>query len=364
MRRKVPTLCNWPAREHHGRMTFGGNVIRRLSAIEKILARAAAVQRTGRAWLLFAALFAAGTAQAGLDLRNATVAELGNGMVVILLEDRNFPVASVQMLYRVGARNETAGETGLAHFLEHMAFRASENFPDTALVSSIYASGGEWHGYTWLDQTTYFATVPKEQLDLLLQIEADRMRRLELAAADMDAERGAVLAEMHMYENSPTSMLLDAVMFAAFQAHPYRNNTIGWESDIENLPHAAVVDFYEQHYHPANAVLAVVGDFDSEAVLARIDELFGCVPAQAGNAAAAHDRAPAARRAPRNAVRRRRHPPVHDRLPRAVGEQRGLPGVRRAAAAARCEFRRQLPAERLGHAGCRKARLWPAPRKT
>src|SRR5690606_38935561 len=160
-------------------------------------------------------------------------------------------------------------------FLEHMAFRGAQNFPDTGLVSSIYAVGGEWHGYTWTDETTYFATVPRERLDLLLRIEADRISRLEISPDDMEAERGAVLAEMHMYENYPASMLIDAVMLTSFLAHPYRNNTIGWESDIENLPHAAVVGFYERHYQPANAVLAVVGDFDSRAARARIEELFG-----------------------------------------------------------------------------------------
>lgn len=214
-------------------------------------------------------------ALAALDLRNATVERLDNGLTVILLEDHNFPVASVQMLYRVGARDETTGRTGLAHFLEHMAFRDAENFPDAGLISSITARGGEWHGYTWIDQTTYYATVPKEHLDLLLRIEADRMTRLEISANDMDAERGAVLAEMHMYENDPTSMLIDAVNYLSFLGHPYRNNTIGWQSDIEHLQHRDVVEFYESHYHPANAVLAVVGDIDVEAVQSRIAKLFG-----------------------------------------------------------------------------------------
>jgi predicted Zn-dependent peptidase len=220
-------------------------------------------------------LLACGHAAAEIDLRNATVERLDNGMTVIVLEDRNFPVVSTQMLYRVGARDESYGQTGIAHFLEHMAFRSSENFPDTGLVSSIYAIGGEWHGYTWTDQTTYFATVPKEHFDLLLRIEADRMRRLRISPDDMEAERGAVLAEMHMYENYPTSMLLDAVMFTSFLGHPYRNNTIGWESDIANLKHEEVVAFYERHYQPANAVLAVVGDVDSRKVRARITALFG-----------------------------------------------------------------------------------------
>lgn len=212
---------------------------------------------------------------AALELHDAERHVLDNGLTVILLEDRNFPVVSVQMLYKVGARNEITGKTGLAHFLEHMAFRATKRFPDTEVVSRIYAAGGEWHGYTWTDQTTYFATAPKEQLELLLGIEAERMRHLEIDPAFIDAERGAVLAEMHMYENYPSSMLVDALLFTSFLAHPYRNNTIGWESDIDSVTHADVVDFYEAHYHPANAVLAVVGDFDTVEALARIEKLFG-----------------------------------------------------------------------------------------
>jgi len=212
---------------------------------------------------------------AALSLNNAQVYQLDNGLTVILLEDGNFPVASVQMLYKAGARNEITGKTGLAHFLEHMAFRASENFPDTEVVSRIYAQGGEWHGYTWTDQTTYFATVPKEGLQTLLRIEADRMGRLVIDANFIEAERGAVLAEMHMYENDPSSMLNDALIYTSFLAHPYRNNTIGWESDIDSVTHADVLQFYEQHYHPANAVLAVVGDFDSDDVRAEIQALFG-----------------------------------------------------------------------------------------
>ncbi len=220
-------------------------------------------------------------AHAELDLRNASVDRLDNGLTLILLEDRRFPVVSVQMLYRIGARDEVSGKTGLAHFLEHMAFRDSENFPDTDLVSRIYAVGGEWHGYTWTDQTTYYSTVPSDDLDLLLRIEVDRMSRLKIAKEDMQAERGAVLAEMHMYENSPTSMLIDAVNYTSFLAHPYRNNTIGWESDIENLQHRDVVAFYKQHYQPANAVLAIVGDFERSDVRKRVKRLFGSIRSKA-----------------------------------------------------------------------------------
>jgi zinc protease len=214
-------------------------------------------------------------AQAAVELRNAERYQLDNGLTVILLEDRNFPVVSVQMLYKAGARNEVTGKTGLAHFLEHMAFRATKKFPDTGVVSRIYAAGGEWHGYTWTDQTTYYATVPEEHLDLLLEIEAERMRHLEIDPAFIEAERGAVLTEMHMYETEPSSLLLDALLATSFLAHPYRNNTIGWESDIDSVTRADLVAFYETHYHPANAVLAVVGDFDAARARERIAALFG-----------------------------------------------------------------------------------------
>jgi predicted Zn-dependent peptidase len=212
---------------------------------------------------------------ARLDLAAATVEQLDNGLTLIVLEEGAFPVVSVQMLYRTGAKHEALGATGLAHFLEHMAFRSSENFPDTGLVSEIYGAGGEWHGYTWLDQTTYFATAPKSGLDLLLRIEADRMTRLLIPKEDVEAEIGAVLAEMHGYENDPGTVLQDNVLYVSFLAHPYRNNTIGWESDIAAIRHEEVLAFYRDHYQPGNAVLAVVGDVRAVEVRERVQQLFG-----------------------------------------------------------------------------------------
>ncbi|MGA9575123.1 MAG: insulinase family protein [Lysobacterales bacterium] len=234
--------------------------------------------------LLLSALllcFLPGLAPAYLDMSAAQVEKLGNGLTVIVLEDHSFPVVSVQMLYKSGARDESTGTTGLAHFLEHMAFRATENFPDTEVVSSIYAAGGEWHGYTWLDQTTYYATVPKADLGLLLRIEADRMARLEIPSADLDSERGAVLTEMHSYENDPAIVLQDNVLYLAFLAHPYRNNTIGWESDIANITHADLVNFYHRHYQPANAVLAIAGDVRFDEVMQQVRQNFADLEAHA-----------------------------------------------------------------------------------
>ena len=214
-------------------------------------------------------------AYARLDLHNARVLELDNGLTVIVLEDRNFPVASVQMLYRVGGRKEGPGITGIAHFVEHMAFRATENFPGTEVVQSIYARGGEWHGYTWTDNTTYFATVPRDDVDLLLRIEADRMGRLRMSPEVLEQERRIVMTEMRQYENLPSSMLIDALMYTSFLTHPYRNNTIGVDSDILGMKFGEIEAFYRAHYYPANAVLAVVGDINAEAIIARVQALFG-----------------------------------------------------------------------------------------
>lgn len=218
------------------------------------------------------------TAGATLNLQDADVYTLDNGLQVILLEEHELPVISVQVTYRVGARNEQYGLTGLSHYLEHMAFRATRNFPDTEVVSKIYAVGGEWHAYTWIDQTVYYETLPAEHLDLALRIEADRMQYLLIPEDEVDPERGAIFSEMHSYENDPASLLRDQTIATAILAHPYRNNVVGLESDINNVTHKDLVELYRNHYHPGNAVLTVVGDFDAAKARSRIAKLFGGFP--------------------------------------------------------------------------------------
>lgn len=230
--------------------------------------------------LLFIAVVCLDTTQA-LDLGSAVVEKLPNGLTVMVLEEHALPVVSTQMLYKVGSRNECPGATGLAHYVEHMAFRATKNFPDSDVVSRIYAVGGEWHGYTWIDQTTYFETVPVQYLDLVLRIQADRMTSVKNDPDEFEAERGSVITELHSYENDPASVLYDAVLATAFQQHPYRYNVIGWISDVEKITHADIVDFYQRHYRPSNAVLAIAGDVNTKDVLERVRAYFGSIPASA-----------------------------------------------------------------------------------
>ena len=231
---------------------------------------------SGLAALLLSASLPA-VAHAELNPDNVSVARLNNGLTVLVMEEHAMPVVSVQMLYKTGARDESNGKTGLAHFMEHMAFRASKHFPDNAVADALYNVGGEWHAYTWLDQTTYFETAPKKNLPLMLRIEADRMHNLLIPAKEVNAERGAVLSEMHGYQNDPASVLHDDTMYTLFQAHPYRANTIGWESDVDSITRADLEAFYKAHYVPANAVLAVVGDVKTANVIQEVKARFGAI---------------------------------------------------------------------------------------
>jgi predicted Zn-dependent peptidase len=230
------------------------------------------------AFRLLAAFLLAATPLSAGRLDSAVVERLPNGLTVMVLEDPTLPIVSTQVLYKVGGRTECAGSTGLAHFVEHMAFRATERFPDTDVVSRIYAVGGEWHAYTWIDQTTYFETVPRERLPLVLDIQADRMSRLLIPVAEMEAERGAVLTELHGYENDPASVLHDVVAAVSFTEHPYRQNVVGWTSDVERITHDEVATFYRRHYNPANAVLAIAGDVKASEALALVRKAFGGIP--------------------------------------------------------------------------------------
>jgi predicted Zn-dependent peptidase len=225
-------------------------------------------------------MMVAAPASAALDLHRAEVTHLADGLTVIMLEDHSFPLVSVQMLYKSGSAAEVTGKTGLAHFLEHLAFRGSRNFPNERATELIYDAGGEWHGYTAFDQTTYFATMPKDGLDLLLRIEADRMARVVIDPASIEAERGAVITELHSYENDPTSVLQDAVARTAIQAHPYGSPMAGYVSDVEQLTAEDARNYYASHYAPGNAVLAIVGDFVPAQAKALVERDFADVPAR------------------------------------------------------------------------------------
>ncbi|MBI3932904.1 MAG: insulinase family protein [Acidobacteria bacterium] len=205
-------------------------------------------------------------------------AALANGLTVLVLPDRSSPLVSVAVMYSVGARNEAAGTTGLAHYVEHMNFRATRRFPGSEATECITRIGGRWNGYTWIDQTHYAETVPREALDLMLDLEADRMTAALHDPAEFARERSSVLAELRSYDD-PQSVLYDAVLASSFEIHPYRNNTIGWPIDVLGVTRDEAYGFYRRFYRPRNAVLVVVGDMDPAATLAKVRERFEAIPA-------------------------------------------------------------------------------------
>ena len=198
---------------------------------------------------------------------------LANGLTVLLLPEPGSGLVSVGMMYTVGAKNEAAGTTGLAHYAEHMNFRATTKFPGHEITEAITRLGGRWTGYTWIDQTFFQTTLAKEHLALALDIEADRMGGALYDEKDFAVERTSVIAELRSYDD-PHSLLYDEVLAASLLVHPYRNNTIGWLTDVEAVTRDVAYAFYRRFYTPRNAVLVVGGDFDRESALRGIEERF------------------------------------------------------------------------------------------
>lgn len=201
-----------------------------------------------------------------------------NGMNILLLQDNASPVATVQIVYRVGSKNEVLGNTGSTHLLEHLMFKGTPTFNKkngTTITDVLQNTGAQLNATTWYDRTNYFETLPSDKIALALQIEADRMRNSLLLKEDKDAEMTVVRNEFERGENDPNSLLDKEIWSAAYIAHPYHHSTIGWKSDIEKAPIEVLRNFYNTYYWPDNATLTIIGDFKKENVFELIEKYFG-----------------------------------------------------------------------------------------
>lgn len=205
---------------------------------------------------------------------------LANGLTVILKESRRAPVTTFWVWYRVGSRDEVPGITGIAHWVEHMLFKGSAAFPKGEIDTQIARNGGVMNGFTWLDFTTFFETLPSDRIDLGLQIEADRMVSSLFDPQEIEPERTVIISERQGAENSPTFLLGEEVVGAAFRVHPYHHDTIGALCDLETIGRDDLWRHYQTYYGPNNAVAVVVGDFGLEEMLARVERWFGSIPAR------------------------------------------------------------------------------------
>lgn len=200
---------------------------------------------------------------------------LPNGLKVLTKEVRSAPVVSFAVWYKVGSRNEHTGITGVSHLLEHLMFKGTKKYGLGEISRTLFVNGANFNASTYYDWTNYYETLASDRLELAMQIEADRMFNARIDKADLDSEMSVVRSELEGRENSPSTLLFQSVMAAAFQAHPYQWPVIGWRSDVENVSRDAIYDYYKKHYGPNNATIVIVGDFETEKALALVSKHFG-----------------------------------------------------------------------------------------
>ena len=206
-------------------------------------------------------------------------ATLDNGLRVLLLEDHRSPIVSFQVWYRVGSRNEQRGATGIAHFLEHMMFKGTPTRGPKQFARLVEENGGQDNAFTSQDVTSYFVDIAADKLDLVIELEADRMQNLLLDAKQIASEREVVIEERRTRtEDDPGGFLGEEVSAIAFKAHPYGYPIIGWMEDIKRITPAEIRAFYQTYYIPNNAMVVAVGAFQAPAALEKIRRSFGRIP--------------------------------------------------------------------------------------
>lgn len=217
---------------------------------------------------------------------------LDNGLQVMLKEIHTAPIISHWLWMRVGSRDEAPGLTGASHWVEHMQFKGTPDFPAGQLDRDISRDGGAWNAMTYIDWTTYYETMPADKIDLALRLEADRLQNSLFEEDEVASERTVIISERQGNENNPVFLLDEDVQRQAFKSHPYGHEVIGEMADLETMSRADLYQHYETFYAPNNAVLAVAGDFDSTQMLVRIRELYGPIPAGSDPERVAGEEAP------------------------------------------------------------------------
>jgi zinc protease len=200
---------------------------------------------------------------------------LDNGFRAFLVERRELPLVATVLWYRVGSRDERTGETGLAHFLEHMMFKGTDRYAKGQIDLLTAKLGGSNNAFTDHDGTAYHFSLASDRWETALEIEANRMKNCLFDPAEFDAERNVVLDELARGDDDPWNVLWQATEALAFQVHPYHHPVIGYAEDLRRVDADGMRAFYRRNYGPNRAFLVVVGDIDRKRAAKRIAELFG-----------------------------------------------------------------------------------------
>ncbi|MEO1104437.1 MAG: pitrilysin family protein, partial [Pseudomonadota bacterium] len=220
-----------------------------------------------------------------IDLGNLVIApdaetfRLDNGLEVVVIPDRRAPIVTHMLWYRIGSADEPPGKSGIAHYLEHLMFKGTEENPGNTFSTAIAGVGGRENAFTSNDYTGYFQQVSREHLPKMMAFEADRMRGLVLTEEVSAPELNVVLEERRArVETRPSAELGEAIDSALYVNHPYGDPIIGWPGEVSALTHEDAIDFYNKHYHPANAVLVIAGDVGVDEIRTLAEETYGKVP--------------------------------------------------------------------------------------
>ncbi|WP_316978419.1 M16 family metallopeptidase [Shumkonia mesophila] len=234
-----------------------------------------------RAALAAAAFVATGLAGpfAGAAVFNPETFTLANGMQVVVVPNHRMPVVTHMVWYRVGAADEADGESGSAHFLEHLMFKGTETLPAGVFSQTVARNGGRENAFTASDYTAYHQTVAKDRLELVMRMEADRMTHLILNPEQVEPERQVILEERRMRtESDPGALLGEYVDASLFLNYPYRRPVIGWEQEIRSLSVGGIMAFYRKWYAPNNAILVVAGDITAAELKPLAEKYYGVIP--------------------------------------------------------------------------------------
>jgi zinc protease len=224
-------------------------------------------------------LLAAAASAAGPFELNVADKTLGNGLKVLVLEDHSIPNAALYVAWRVGSRNERSGTTGVAHFFEHMMFLGGAKY-GSKFDPVMEARGGSNNAFTTRDRTVYQDWFPSSALDLVLDMEADRMGGMVFRPATVESERGVVASERRMNMEDPGRAMGEQLWANAYVAHPYQWDVLGWMVDIENWRQSDLEEFFRAHYAPNHATLVLVGDVKAEEALRLVEAKMGAIPRQ------------------------------------------------------------------------------------
>ncbi len=217
-------------------------------------------------------------AQTSLEM--VTTFTLDNGMQVVVVEDHRAPVVQHMVWYRAGSADEPVGQSGVAHFLEHLLFKGTDTLEAGELSATVARNGGRDNAFTSYDYTAYFQRVAADRLELMMRMEADRMRNLRLTETDIVTEREVILEERNQRtDNDPSALFREQMRAVQYLNHRYGQPVIGWRHEMETLSMEDALSYYGTYYAPNNAILVVSGDVQPEEVRALAETYYGVIPA-------------------------------------------------------------------------------------